>query len=376
MFVPWCVRCALCSVVVLAAGCASVQEPSTPAQRPLTAAEGRALIAKLLPDAVRDKPGWATDLFAAFASLEIAATPQHFCEAIAVAGQESSFQADPVVPGLPAIAKREIERRREAAGVPKFALDAALALTSTNGKTYAERLDGVKTEQQLSEIYEDFIGRVPFGKRLLAERNPVKTAGPMQVSVAFAEEFAKGRPYPYPLTGTTIRHELFTRRGGLYFGVAHLLDYRAPYDQPLYRFADFNAGRYASRNAAFQSAVTQVSGIPLDLDGDLLRYEHGNPTREAGATELAVRVLAARLGLGSDDIRRDLEHEKEERFEDTRLYRRVFELADRAMGRPAPRAVVPSIRLSSPKITRELTTEWFAHRVQSRYESCMQRIPA
>jgi len=175
------------------------------------------MIAKLLPDSARDKPGWATDLFAAFASLELPATPENFCAAIAIAGQESSFQADPVVPGLPAIAKREIERRREAAGVPKFALDAALALTSTNGKTYAERLDAVKTEGQLSEIYEDFIGRVPFGKSLLADRNPVKTAGPMQVSVAFAEDYVKARPYPYPLAGATIRHELFTRRGGVYF---------------------------------------------------------------------------------------------------------------------------------------------------------------
>jgi hypothetical protein len=80
--------------------------------------------------------------------------------------------------------------------------------------------------------------------------------------------------------------------------------------------------------------------------------------------------------LSNDDIRHDLEREKEQRFEDTRLYRRIFEVADSALGRPAPRAVVPTIKLSSPKITRELTTEWFAHRVESRYESCMQRIPA
>src|SRR5262249_27019134 len=144
----------------------------------------------------------------------------------------------------------------------------------------------------------------------------------------------------------------------------------------LYRFADFNAGRYASRNAAFQNAVTQVSGIPLDLDGDLLRYDHGSPTRDPGSTELALRVLGHRLAMSNDDMRRDLEGEKEHRFEDTQVYKRVFDLADRAMGRATARAVVPQIRLSSPKITRELTTDWFANRVQSRFESCMQRIPA
>jgi hypothetical protein len=368
---------ALCvAALALIAGCAGIQDPAPTGQRPLTAAEGRARIAKLLPDSVRDKPGWATDIFAAFASLDLPATPEHFCATIAVAGQESSFQVDPVVPGLPAIARREIEKRREAAGVPKFALDAALALSSSNGKSYSERLDAVKTEQQLSELYEDFIGRVPFGKSLLAARNPVRTAGPMQVSIQFAEEYVITKPYPYAIKDT-IRHEMFTRRGGLYFGIAHLLDYDAPYPRPIFRFADFNAGRYTSRNAAFQSAVTQVSGIPLELDGDLVRYERGGePSKEPGSTELALRVLASRLEMSNDDIHRDLTREKDRDFERTRLYARMFALADRTLGRPAPRAVVPQIKLSSPKITRELTTDWFANRVQSRFEQCMQRIPA
>ena len=217
---------------------------------------------RLLPDGVKDRAGWATDIYAAFAALDIPPTPENICAAIAVTGQESGFQVDPVVPGLASIARKEIDKRRESAGIPKFALDAALAIPSANGKSYSERLDAVKTELQLSEVYEDFIGRVPFGKSLLADRNPMRTGGPMQVSVAFAEAFAAAKPYPYPVSGT-IRHEVFTRRGGMYFGIAHLLDYPAAYTRPLYRFADFNAGQYASRNAAFQNAVTQVSGIPL-----------------------------------------------------------------------------------------------------------------
>jgi hypothetical protein len=208
------------------------------------------------------------------------------------------------VPGLAAIAKKEIEARRERAGVPRLVLDAALALPSSNGRSYGERLDGVKTEMQMSDLFEDFIGRVPLGRTFFADRNPVRTAGPMQVSVSFAESVVAARPYPYPMSGS-VRKEVFTRRGGLYFGVAHLLDFAAPYDRYLYRFADFNAGRYASRNAAFQSAVTQVSGIPLTLDGDCSVRQ-----RPSGARAWCDRncgAVLARLDLDNDAIRHDLE---------------------------------------------------------------------
>lgn len=160
----------------------------------------------------------------------------------------------------------------------------------------------------------------------------------------------------------TIRHEVFTRRGGMYFGIAHLLDYAASYDQPLYRYADFNAGHYASRNAAFQNAVSLASGIPLDRDADV-----------PGSTELATRVLVKRLDLGAAAIRRDLERGATAEFERSTLYERVFALADRLEGRPLPRAMVPRNVLKSPKITRKLTTEWFAARVDERARRCLAR---
>lgn len=363
------------ALIALLAGCAAIEGPTpTPGYRPISAAEGRALVTRLMPDGIKDRAGWATDIYAAFAALDLPPTPENLCAAIAVVGQESGFQVDPVVPGLAGVVRKEIDKRRESAGIPAFALDAALALPSANGKSYGERLDAAKTEQQLSDVYEEFIGRVPFGKSLLADRNPIRTGGPMQVSIAFAQAFAAA-PYPYSVSGT-IRQEVFTRRGGLYFGIAHLLAYPASYTRPLYRFADFNAGQYASRNAAFQNAVTQVSGIPLQLDGDLLRYDHDQPAREPSSTELATRVLARRISLGNEEIHRDLERGKAQSFEQTRLYLRVFELADQLKAGPAPRAVLPQIALHSPKITRNLTTGWFANRVESRYQTCLQRLPA
>jgi hypothetical protein len=249
---------------------------------------------------------------------------------------------------------------------------AALQLSSPNGKRYSERIDSARTERQLSEIFEDFIGMAPMGRQLFGSYNPVRTGGPMQVSIEFAERHVQGRPYPYPLDGG-VRHEVFTRRGGLYFGIAHLLDYPAAYDRPLYRFADFNAGQHASRNAALQNAITVASGVPLVTDGDLVRKD-GERERSPGSTEVAARVLGERLGMSDSAIARDLDRGDEADLASTRLYERVFALADRTEGRPVPRAVLPQIDLKSPKITRKLTTAWFANRVEERYQRCLARV--
>ena len=366
---------ALASLMALG-GCATTEEAvPAPAGPAMTAGEARTFIAGLVPSTLADRGGWATDVYAAITVLGLPATAENICAVVAITEQESSFSADPAVPNLPALAWREIERRREAAGIPTLVLDAALALPSSNGKSYRERIDGVRTERQLSDVFEDFIGRVPLGTRFLADRNPVRTGGPMQVSIAFAEAFAKEHPYPYPVQDS-IRHEVFTRRGGLYFGTAHLLLYPAAYDRMLYRFADFNAGRYASRNAAFQNAVTEASGVPLAQDGDLLRYDDGTPAKEPGATEHALRALAARLELDPAEIRRDLEQGQSREFERTRLYARVFALAERRSGTTLPRAMVPRIELQGPKLTRRFTTEGFANRVAQRHRACLARAEA
>ena len=328
----------------------------------------RAAIVRSLPAGIADRAGWATDLHAAFAVQEIEPTPENVCAVVAVIEQESSFRIDPVVPGLPKIAWAEIDRRAERAGVPALVVHAALRLDSPDGRSYAARIDTVRTEKQLSDVFQDLIGAVPLGSTLFDGLNPNRTRGPMQVNVAFARRYTK-HPYPYPVAGS-IENELFTRRGGLYFGVAHLLDYAAPYDRLLYRFADFNAGQYASRNAAFQSAVSQVSAIPLVPDGALIAHDDES---KPGSTELAARVAARHLDLTDGDVHRALEQGRSEAFERTALYGRVFEQADRFAGRKAPRAVIPRIDLQGPKITRPLTTAWYANSVETKFRRCLQR---
>jgi hypothetical protein len=166
---------------------------------------------------------------------------------------------------------------------------------------------------------------------------------------------------------------VFSRRGGIYFGTAHLLDYPASYPSMIYRFADFNAGQYASRNAAFQAAVSELSGIPLDRDGALVRFDGGKMADKPSSTELALRLLGPRLHLDERAIRRDLERERGADFEATVLYKRVFEEADAAKGARVARWALPQIVLQSPKITRRFTTEGFARRVDQRYERCLKR---
>lgn len=351
------------SGLLILAGCSSNTGNQTPAPRP---ADVKAQVIKLMPASAHDRQGWATDITAAFAAQGLEPSVENLCSVLAVTEQESTFHADPQVPGLANIAWKEINHRADRLHIPHFLVRTALMIRSSNGKSYAERLDKVRSEKELSAIFDDFIDMVPMGQRLFGNLNPVRTGGPMQVSIAFAEANATG--YPYAIDGS-IRREVFSRRGGMYFGIKHLLDYPANYSRSLYRFADFNAGRYASRNAAFQSAVSRASGIPLALDGDLINYGSDKP----GTTELAVRSLSTRLGISHSAIRRALEKGNRLDFENTALYKQLFALAEKTEGRTLPREMLPGITLESPKITRTLTTAWFAKRVDERRQRCLKR---
>ncbi|UAK71014.1 DUF1615 domain-containing protein [Aeromonas enteropelogenes] len=364
-------------VTLLLAGCAS--DPGAPAQdaaaiaklpkamQPRKPADMKTRIVRFLPRQVPDKQGWANDVVTALTSQGLTVSDHNVCSVLAVAEQEATYQADPVVPNLSKIAWKEINARAGKLLIPEFVVRTALSINSPTGKTYAERIDRVRTEREMSEIFEDMIGEVPMGKQLFGNMNPVRTGGPMQVSIAFAEANARG--YPYPVKDS-IRHEVFTRRGGIWFGTKHIFGYPAEYPDTLYRFADFNAGWYASRNAAFQAAVSRLSGKSLALDGDLIRYNSDKP----GNTELAVYSLASRVNMSKKAISQSLRLGDSSDFAKSDLYHRVFTLADKQAGKRLPRAILPGIQLKSPKITRNLTTAWFAKRVDDREQACVRKM--
>lgn len=337
----------------------------------LPEADVKKRIVRLIPGYAKDRQGWADDLHTAFKTLEVPHATQTYCAAIAIIEQESSFQADPTVPGLPNIVRRELESRAGRYGVPSLLVNAALSKKSPDGKSYNERIDALKTEKQVNALFEDMTGELPFGRQLFADYNPVRTGGPMQVSIDFATLQVKDGNYPYPMA-KKVRDEVFTRRGGVYFGSAILLDYEVPYDTIVYRFADFNAGRYSSRNAAFQLALGKLTGKPLAPDGDLMRYENGQPATVPSSVEEAAIGIAKQLDMSRPQIRRDLLLEKSPAFGRSPLFNRVFELAEKG-AKPMRRQALPQIDLKSPKISRKLTTEWFARKVEGRYRTCLGR---
>ena len=94
----------------------------------------------------------------------------------------------------------------------------------------------------------------------------------------------------------------------------------------------------------------------------VLTHHARAPLAMAGGTEF--RFI-------TEGIHEALAQGRSKSFETTALYQRVFALADRMVGRQLPRAMVPSIKLGGPKIKRNLSTSWYAHRVDDRFKGCL-----
>ena len=65
--------------------------------------------------------------------------------------------------------------------------------------------------------------------------------------------------------------------------------------------------------------------------------------------------------------------EKEKKFEDTATYQEITRLYQEKTGKDPMYAVMPEVVISGPKLSRDYNTNWFASRVNGRYETCMQR---
>ena len=338
---------------------------------------------------VIDAQGWALDLHDVLQQHDFPQSKENICAAVAVIDQESGFVADPPVPGLGKLSEQALRDKFNKVPIGGNIALRWLENTPTPEASFMARIRNAKTERDLDLAYRslvdyagkttslDMVLRLGLLNKLIEERNEIDTAGSMQVSVKFALSEARKRRW-LPMTLDDIygvRDHLYTRQGGIYYGVKQLLGYDTGYSQKIFRFADFNAGRYASRNAAFQKVVARLSGQSLAFDGDLLSYgKDGQPLSAVTATEKAIRVANTKHKLGLDDqsIRADLLKEKDVGFTSTRSFISLRDRFAATTKTPAAFAAVPDIALNSPKLSRGFTTRRFAESVDRRYKACMK----
>jgi Protein of unknown function (DUF1615) len=361
-----------------------------PAQSPeLSITETTKLIQKVRKSA-NDPKGWAIDLLDILHSQNQPSTRENVCAAIAVIDQESNFVADPAVAGLGALAEKTLRDKMDRIPILGRVALQFLATTPSANDSYLERIRSARTERDLDMTYRSMVDDaskranlslvVQSGllNQMIEERNNINTIGSMQVSVKFALENAKRQRWlPMNLTDDyALRDDLYSRHGGMYYGVLQLLGYDSGYTKKIYRFADYNAGRYASRNAAFQNLIAKLSNVKLSSDGDLLLYDkNGKPRKAISESEKALRIIFNNYQLSIDDkhLRSDLENEKESTFPATQTYIAVRDLYSRTTKQPALFAEIPNIQLNSPKIKHRMTTLSYATSVDRRYQNCMRK---
>lgn len=368
-------------------GCAHAPEsPAAPPPRTVTVAE----TARALPDKVKDRDGWADDILVAIRIAGKEPTAERACAVIAVIGQESGFVPDPAVSELPRIVRVGLVEKLAPLG--PLAEPALAAILEGNApgssETFGARIDRLKTERDLDRLFRDiaaaYRAQAPgtfavasalsllLGKGSFEDLNPVTTAGSMQVKVSFARALGDNEG----MDDDALRELLYTRGGGVRFGTARLIGYPASYEDVGYRFADYNAGVYASRNAAFQSALADLTGHTLVPDGDLLAWDQDGDAKSVETQSLrALRAFGKAHGLLQWTIDGDAKKEKSASFEDTKTWRAVREAWQAKHGAPPRYARIPEVALSSPKLKKPRTTAWFASSVKARYQACRVRLP-
>jgi hypothetical protein len=349
--------------------------------------ELQALAHKVVPRK-KTPPRWADAVWRALAETGIKPRKANVCSVLAVIEQESNFEANPEVRDLGRISEAALLEKLRGVPILSKQILAFLRSRPDARRNYLKLIRAAKTERDLDLVWRNIAYYLfneyaavalmnvdPF-KSLIERGNEIGTIGSMQVSLSFAiSEVERRRGRTLDLAGTwALRDELYTPDGGVRYGARMLLGYYANYPSRLYVFADYNAGRYASRNAAFQFALGQLLGRDVPRDGDLLIYRSGAVSGVQSQTERAIVDLSDRYGLGlaAGQVRRDLLKEKTYRFSETPTAVAVRGLYRSVNGRAAPYAMVPDIKLRSPKLSRSMSTERFARAVYRRYEKCLR----
>ncbi len=342
-------------------------------------------IAKVLPSHVKDKSSWASDIEIIFKELKITRDKQNVCTVVAIVDQESNFVADPSVAGLGEKSLKELDSRLE----DKLGATLAgyfrnmLQTKPTPNNNFSKQIRKVKTERELDELYREMFDYFSkhykvntitgvakaVGGDISELLNPITTLGSMQVHIEYAKQNRRRS-----MSDDELRRDLYSQYGGLYYGIHRLMLYKASYNKPIYRFADYNSGMYSSRNASFQQMLKALSGEKISLDGDLLLYDKdGDARSDLSQTEkvLLQIVTKKQIALTQRQIRSDLKKEKRQNFEDTETYKTVKSLYQQKTKKQPSYAIMPQVVISGPKLSQNYNTNWFATNVDKRYQRCM-----
>jgi Protein of unknown function (DUF1615) len=215
--------------------------------------------------------------------------------------------------------------------------------------------------------------------------NPVHTIGPMQVNLHKAFENARAR-------GETVASEaqmrdwLLTRKTamerGIKEGVYQLWRiyrfYRRslPPDEAVrFTTADYNAGEFSSRNAAYQQRLSVLTERRLVLDGDLLAYQGGQAAERVSNTEAATILLLSEYA--APNIRQDLLLEKSEAFSASRTALKVCERYRARTGQDCSVATLPigaANEVARVKLGRAYTPANYSRAYVKRWEENLARF--
>lgn len=352
-------------------------------------------IRKLIPSRVHDRESWAKDIYSINEKLKISSDKENICSIIAIVDQESNFVANPNVPGLGQKAVKEVSSQLQEKFEAKIGTTLGGPLANyfndvlrnqpSVENNYLKQMSKVKNEQELDVLYREMFDYMSkhyhvsaltgaaklVGQDISDKMNPITTLGSMQVHINYAREHKRNA-----VNNNELRDDLYTQYGGLYYGIHRLMLYPAAYDKAIYRFADYNSGMYSSRNAAVQKMVEKLTDINLDFDGDLLSYDkNGDPLSSATSTEKAITNLfvSNKILITPRQQRDDLTKEKSADFEKTQTYITISKLYKEKIGKDPIYAIMPEVVISGPKLSRDYNTNWYASRVNGRYETCMQR---
>lgn len=352
-------------------------------------------IRKLIPSRVHDRESWAKDIYDITQTLKIPSDKENICSIVAIVDQESNFVANPNVPGLGQKAVKEVSSQLQEKFEAKLGttlggpvasyFNEVLRNQPSVENNYLKQMSKVKNEQELDVLYREMFDYMSkhyhvsaltgaaklVGQDISEKMNPITTLGSMQVHINYAREHKRNA-----VNNNELRDDLYTQYGGLYYGIHRLMLYPAAYDKAIYRFADYNSGMYSSRNAAVQKMVEKLTGIDLDFDGDLLSYDkNGDPLSSATSTEKAIANLfmSNKILITARQQRDDLTKEKDADFEKTQTYITISKLYKEKIGKDPIYAIMPEVVISGPKLSRDYNTNWYASRVNGRYETCMQR---